>query len=120
MRVAREIDSQSHLVILTVSGKLTDQGLLRLYDELRETEGLTPDFELLIDLRQADGREVSTAAVTSLAERPLLLSPESRRAVVVTSEFGFGMARMYELLRDAKGGEIRVFRDFDEARLWLD
>lgn len=119
MRVAREIDSESRVVILTVSGKLTDQGLVGLYDEVRQADGVTPDFALLIDLRQADGHEVTTGAVASLAQRPLLLSGESRRAVVVPSEFGFGMARMYELLREARGGGFRVFRDFDEARRWL-
>lgn len=53
-----------------------------------------------------------------LVERALVLAPTSRRAVVVPSDLGFGMARMYEMLR-TKGGAPRVFRDYDEAVRWV-
>jgi hypothetical protein len=62
---------------------------------------------------------VTSAGVRRLAERPFSLAPESRRGVVVSGELSFGMARMYEALRDKLGGAIRVFRDFDEAKRWV-
>jgi len=30
------------------------------------------------------------------------------------------MGRVFELQRDGKSGEIRVFRDLQQARSWLD
>jgi hypothetical protein len=38
---------------------------------------------------------------------------------VVPSDLGFGMGRMYQMLREGQGGQINVFRDIDEARRWV-
>ena len=119
MQVERTIDPGTRVVVLTVSGEIGDAELLRLGDELAETPELESDFALLIDLRQARGEKVTTAAVYRLVERPLVLSAESRRGVVVPTNLGFGMARMYEMLRKNRGGSPRVFRDYDEALRWV-
>lgn len=119
MQVVRETDVARRVVVLTVSGEIGDQDLMGLADELGNAPDVEADFSLLIDLREADGRNVTSAGVEALAQRPLVLSPESRRAVVVPSQLGFGMARMYELLRQERGGSTRVFRDYDEADRWV-
>src|SRR5215510_4407824 len=119
MQVERKADSVARVVILTVSGNLGDEELLGLADEVAKAPELEADFSLLIDLRQANGRNVSTGGVRKLVARSLVLSAASRRAVVVPSDLGFGMARMYEMLREDRGGAARVFRDYDEARRWV-
>ena len=119
MEVERTIDPTTRVVVLTVSGEIGDAELLRLGDELAETPDLESDFALLIDLRQARGEKVTTAGVYRLVERGLVLSAESRRGVVVPTNLGFGMARMYEMLRKNRGGSPRVFRDYDEALRWV-
>ncbi len=120
MLVDREIDAKDRVVTLAVRGELSDEGLLSLPAELRTAPEVEPDFGLLIDLRHAVGRDVTTKGVHDLARLPLVLSPDSRRAVVVPSDVGFGMARMYQILRgEGPGGDIRVSRDLDEARRWV-
>ncbi len=120
MLVDREIDASDRVVTLAVSGDLNDEGLLSLAAELRTAPEVEPDFGLLIDLRRAVGRDVTAKGVHDLARQPLVLSPDSRRAVVVPSDFGFGMARMYQSLRDLqRAGYIRLFRGLDEARRWV-
>jgi hypothetical protein len=119
MQVERTIDPARRVAILTVSGDIGDADLLRLGDDLAGTPGLESDFALLIDLRQARGEKVSTATVYRLVEQRLVLSAESRRAVVVPTNLGFGMARMYEMLRKNRGGSPRVFRDYDDALRWV-
>jgi hypothetical protein len=119
MEVQRTIDRAARVVTLTVSGDLSDAELLRLADEVAQAPEIEPDFSLLIDLRQAHGEKVTTAGVYRLVEQDLVLSPTSRRAVVVPSDLGFGMARMYEMRRTNRGGGPRVFRDYDEARRWV-
>ena len=119
MRVRREIDPAQRVVTLGISGDLDDDGLLALAAELRRDPEVNPDFAFLIDLREASGRAVTTDGVRALIAQPLVLSPDSRRAVVVPSDLGFGMARMYEMLREDRGGAARAFRDFDEARRWV-
>ena len=118
MEVERTIDPDARVVTLTISGDLDDRELMSLADEFAETPQLESDFSLLIDLRQAHGQKVTSAAVYRLVERALVLSATSRRAIVVSTDLGFGMARMYEMLRH-KGGAPRVFRDYDAARRWV-
>ena len=119
MHVRREIDPAHRVVTLDVSGEIDDEGLLSLAAELRKDPEVTPDFAFLIDLREASGLTVTSEGVRALIAQPLVLSPESRRAVVVPSDLGYGMARMYEMLREDRGGSARAFRDFDEARRWV-
>jgi hypothetical protein len=119
MDISREIDRVNRVVVLRVIGVLDDDGLLRLVSELRSDPEAKPDHALLIDLREANGESVTSLGVRALSAQPLVLSPASRRAVVVPSDLGFGMARMYEMLRDERGGVVRAFRDFEEARRWV-
>jgi hypothetical protein len=120
MQIERKVDAVARVVTLEVNGTLGDRDLLGLADELEKTPELRTDFSLLIDLRQADGTGVTSAGVRALVARPLVLSAASRRAVVVPSDLGFGMARMYEMLREDRGGATRAFRDYDEARRWVE
>jgi len=118
MNVDQEIDHTRRLVILTISGEITDQDLLALADRMANTPSINKSFAMLVDLRFASGLKVTTEGVRKLAERPLVLAAESRRAVVVPSPLGYGMARMYEMLRGT--GATKVFMDYDEARTWVE
>ena len=114
-----EVDPVRHIVIVAVTGEITDADLFEIHDYLRSDKTLQPGFALLIDLREANGIKITSAGVRALANLPLVLSPESRRAVVVPSSLGLGMVRMYGLWRGGEDGSIRAFRDLDEARDWL-
>jgi hypothetical protein len=117
MKVDHYIDDEHRLVILTLTGELTDEGLLGLRDLVAKIPGITSDLALLIDLRFSSGPKITTEGVRQMAKTPLAFPPGVRRAVVVPSLLGFGMARMYEALRGE--GAPRVFRDYDEAHRWL-
>jgi hypothetical protein len=119
MQVARKVDVVKRLVTLTVSGEVQDPDLVELAIGVENDPEVRPEFSLLVDLRDADGRSVTSAGVRELAKRPFALTPASRRAIVVPTELGFGMARVYEALREAQGGAIRVFRDYEEAVRWV-
>ena|SRR5215471_3230625 len=120
MQIEWKIDAAARVVTLQVNGSLGDQELLSLADELAKAPDVTSDFSLLVDLRQANGQAVTSTGVRALVRQPLLLSAASRRAIVVPSDLGFGMARMYEMLRGDQGGTTRVFRDYDEALRWVE
>lgn len=119
MKLERKVDPVARVVILEVDGDLGDAELMSLTSAVEQAPEVAPDFSLLIDLRRANGRSVSTPGVRALATQPLVLSASARRAVVVPTDLGFGMARMYEMLREGRGGGMRVFRDYDEALRWV-
>lgn len=119
MPTTYEINAARGVIIVTVTGDLTDEGLLDMHRRLNADPAVKPSFATLFDLRQANGITVTTDGIRALAALPLVLSPESRRAVVVPSDLGFGMARMYGMRRAASGAKVEVFRDFDEASHWI-
>lgn len=114
-----DIDNERRLITVVVQGELTDSDLLRGEERLRARPDFCADFDELVDLKAADGRRVTADGVRSLARRPPVFSAGSRRALVVATEMGYGMARMYELIQGGEAGEIRVFRDRAEAERWL-
>jgi hypothetical protein len=119
MQVDKRVNAADRVLTLNLSGEIRDEDMLSLAIDIENDPEVKPDFSMLLDVRRADVRSVTSAGVRRLAERPYALAPESRRGVVVPDELSFGMARMYEALRDKLGGAIRVFRDFDEAKRWV-
>src|SRR5262245_12841989 len=99
MNVDKQINQEQRLVIFTITGRLTDDGLLGIADVIEKDPAISPDFGWLIDLRMSDGIKITTDGVRKMAARPLALSVDSRRAVVVPRGLGYGMARMYQMLR---------------------
>ena len=117
MKIDQQIDEVHRMVLLTVTGTLSDDGLAGLSGLIESTPKISKDFSLLIDLRFADGRKITTEGVQHLAAMPFVLSPDSKRAVVVPSMLGYFMARLYQMLRRRAGA--RVFMDYDEALRWV-
>jgi hypothetical protein len=114
-----DIDVAHRILRVRLWGSLSSQDLLEGDTQLRTEADFRPDFDQIIDTRGADGTAVTADAIRGLTQRPAVFSKESRRAVVADTDFGFGMARMFELLRGDEAGEIRVFRDLVEAERWL-
>jgi hypothetical protein len=117
MTVDYHIDDEHRIVILTLTGELSDASLLGLRNLVEKVPGLDRNFSMLIDLRYSSGSNITTEGVRQMAASPLALAPDARRAIVVPSLLGFGMARMYEALRGE--GAPRVFMDYDEAYRWM-
>src|ERR671913_1228989 len=118
MTIDHEIDHTHRTILFTISGEMTDHELLGVAELIERMPGISPDFSILFDLRSATGQKVTSEGVRVAASRPLILSPESRRGIVVPSLLGFGMARMYQLFRG--DSTTRVLMDYDKARRWAE
>jgi hypothetical protein len=76
-------------------------------------------YSQLLDFTRVTKLEFAAADVQAFAARNIFAST-ARRAIVVPDAETFGLARMFEILRDAKGEEgIRVFVNIEEARVWI-
>ena len=87
-------------------------------EALHAHPGVEPDFDQLLDAREVTKVELSGACLREVAT-DTVFGEGSLRVFVTGSEVGFGMARMYQMLRDESPDEIRIFRNIDEARAWL-
>jgi hypothetical protein len=106
MPCAYTIDLARSLVLSRGWGVLTDRELLV------HVRALTADPRFARYLRQlADLRDVTDVQVTAstIIREMVRLNPfgaGARRALVVTSDVVFGMARMYQILRDEPSEEL--------------
>ena len=118
MNTDHEIDYTNRTVLITITGGMSDTELFGLGELLAQLPGVRSDFSVLFDLRFANGVKITSQGVRAAATRPLVLSPGSRRGIVVPSALGYGMARMYQLFRGER--TTRVFTDYDKARRWVE
>lgn len=112
------IDVALRTVFTTPFGVVTDRDAREHVEDLRNHPDFEADFNQLFDARGVTSVELSGACLREIAAMRLF-GEGSLRALVVTAEVAFGLARMFEMLRGDAPDEVRVFRDIDEARAWL-
>jgi hypothetical protein len=114
-----KIDKERKLVMSTAAGELTKDEVRSLQDQLRKDPDFDPNFSQLSDLTHVTAMNITGAEMQELAERTAF-SPKARRAVIASNDLPFGLARMFEQIREAKGDlGIRVFRKLEDALDWV-
>jgi hypothetical protein len=114
-----EIDHSKRLVRVSLSGMISDADILAADDDLRARPDFDPSFDELIDLSEAEDAGLTSGVIRELARRPPLFAPVSRRAIVVRSDLGYGLARIFQARRGDAAGEIQIFRSLPHAEHWL-
>jgi hypothetical protein len=124
MPICYTIDSDNDRVVVRFSGTVRDQDLFStfgaLYDDPRHRIGM-PE---LTDCRELQRADITTAGLRALARMTgAKLDPAQKPwkvAVVAPQSVVYGLARMYELLREGSPEHVAVFRDLAAAEQWLD
>lgn len=112
------IDLERSLVRSRGWGVLTDRELLAHARALTVDPHFAPNFRQLADLREVTDVQITSATIKEMVR----LNPfwaGARRALVVTNDVVYGMARMYQILRDESPDELEIFRKMDGALQWL-
>ena len=112
------IDQTRSIVLSRAWGILKDSELLAHARALAADPRFAPHLNQLSDFLEVTEFQVSTAVVREM----VTLSPfgaGARRALVVGADVGFGLARMFQIMRDPSPDEIQVCRDLDSALQWL-
>jgi hypothetical protein len=112
------IDTTAGLVRSTCTSTLTAPELLAHMTQVRADPAFTPAFHHLVDARAVDRCDVDGHDLRHLATRNPW-GPDARCAVVVGSDVGYGVGRMYEIFSEQAGHTVQVFRELDEALRWL-
>lgn len=118
MPVGYTIDLAQSLVLSRGWGIVTDRELLAHVRALTADPRFARNFRQLADLRDVTDVQVTAATIREMVR----LNPfwaGARRALVVTNDVVYGMARMYQILRDESPDELEIFRKMDGALQWL-
>lgn len=114
-----KIDKERRLVMSSASGVFSMADARSHMEKLSRDPNFDPSFSQIADFTQVTRIELSPDDVRILAQRSLF-SPDSRRAFIVPNEHAYGLARMFEILRELAGETgIGVFRTLEEALDWV-
>lgn len=106
-------------MLSSATGSFNKEDALGHQNRLRADPDFDPTFSQLMDFTHVTQVLLTPADVKQLAISNIF-SKESRRAFLVANDLEFGLARMYEILRENAGERgIRVFRSLEEALDWV-
>ena len=119
MPISYEILKGERLVVCTASGFIRGDDVLDFHDWIMKDPDFDPTFSQLVDCTAITKTDVTPGRMRVLAERSPF-SLEARRAMVAHSALGFGLSRVYEIVRTLRGDKhIHVFRNRADALKWL-
>jgi hypothetical protein len=119
MPFSYKIDKERKLVMSTGYGVFTLADALAHQEKLRKDPDFDPSFCQLTDLTHVTKLDLRAEDVRRLAQASIF-AHDSRRAILVTNDTAFGLARMFEILRSTFGEKgIQAFRNLDDALDWV-
>ena len=117
------IDENAGVVRVRCSGVFTNAELLDCIEHLYGDPARKPGMPSLIDCREVDRMQVTTAGVQAAATiNTSLVDPGQAPwsvAVIAPQDDVFWMARTFEVLRAGSPQTVRVFRQQSDAESWL-
>ncbi len=115
-----QIDKTQDLVLSRAWGALNRADLIGHGERLRGDPGFKPHYRQLWDFTEITKSELSYTELAAMAKISVF-APTTRRAMLAPVDVVFGMARMFQMLRESEGETgIRVFRKRSEALRWLE
>lgn len=120
MPITYVIDRDAKLMTTRASGLITPAALFEYLDAIIDDPANVHCDELMI-LEDVDIDAISAADIRALARRSAELSQDDqfRVAIVASRDADFGMARMFQTLRELGDKRMSVFRTLEAAREWL-
>lgn len=114
-----KIDKEHRLVFTTGSGVFSHADAMAHMEKLSKDPDFDPSYSQIADFSQVTAFEISAQQIRELAQKSLF-SPSSHRAFIAPNDLGYGLGRMFEMLRENQGEMgIRVFRSLEEALDWV-
>ncbi|MBT8396020.1 MAG: hypothetical protein HKO65_15250 [Gemmatimonadetes bacterium] len=118
-----EVDAKKEMILVSGEGVVTDDDLLEYVQEYLLGSDLR-GFDELFDLSEADLQDLTYAGLSSVAAAAAASDSDvapTKIAILISEARGMGVSRLYQSLRESKGGRrhTRVFWDRTECLEWL-
>lgn len=113
-------DAENKFLLIKISGALIWDELKQLAFEIASSSEFPSTVNTLYDMREMDFSNVTAEFEEKvIAFRKQLKRGDAKIACLVSSDVGFGMGRMYEVLSEGLPQQVRVFKNHEEAQSWL-
>ena len=120
MPIISQINSSIGVIFSTFQGVVTKEDILAELHSFTVDPAFQPSFDHLVDIRGTTRLDLSSDDVRTISWHSTF-NEKSHRAIVAEKREIYGLARMYQILRETqeKPDEVQVFRTMEEARRWL-
>ena len=109
--------------ILTGMGLMTDEDVIEANNTIYASEEKIAQLKYqLCDYTKVDKFEISNFELRRIAsqdEKAATLNPDMLVAIVSVQDLMFGLARMWEAYAGETPFETAVFREWEEAKAWI-
>ncbi|MFZ0999127.1 MAG: hypothetical protein WAO17_13070 [Candidatus Sulfotelmatobacter sp.] len=112
-----ELDPGNKVLLVRVSGRLTDELLAEIYRAVR-AHSSTIDVRVgIVDFSSVSDWALSSEFLRELAKREPAMADAARRRLILVAPaaVGFGLARMFQMLGESTRPLLEVMRTLDEA-----
>jgi hypothetical protein len=118
MPATYRIDGARRVVFSSGSGTLTGDEMRGHQARLKSDPEFEPDMDQLMDFTGVEHVTISPQELPQLAyDNPF--REGSHRAIVVQQPLQYGLVRMFQVMTESHGAEIRIFHELAEAKRWL-
>jgi hypothetical protein len=116
MPIIFSINHESGYSISKFEGRISDEELLKAYEDFYMGEYWRPNQNELVDLSNAGMRCLSKFAESVFKAHNIL---SVKTALYAPKDLLFGLSRIYEVISNGSPENVKVFRDILEAKIWL-
>jgi hypothetical protein len=109
------IDASQKVVIVTLTGEVSDTDIISIGAVTSSDPLFDPSFSEIVDFSAATGGSVSMFAVQTLAQRTSIYSRTSKHVVIAPKPHIFGLTRMFQAHAAETRPNTLVVRTLDEA-----
>ena len=122
MPLEYKIIESKKLLYVKGTGTVAFSELMNHIDELRQDPKYKAPMRKLVDYRQIKKLDLSMSEQESFslkkAEAKESFAGE-KCAIVVTTDYGFALARVHSALSEVSNRDTSIYRDLNEALVWL-
>jgi hypothetical protein len=115
MPVTFEIKPSLRTIFSTFHGVATEDDLISEAIELSKHADFNPAFSHIVDFSAATSTTLTPEFLRSFAQEKSLFNRDAKQVVVAPQPHIFGLARMVQMLREARSPNIEVVRSMNEA-----
>ena len=125
MPITSKIDQSSQLTMHITTGEISSNDIIRVIESFYKEK---PTKNVIWDFRDADPDALLSFSYNELKDIVIFtkqhweLRRSGKTALVVSTDLGFGLGRMYDTLAEIENlsHSVQVFRCMDEAMKWLE
>ena len=122
MVVNTVVDKKAAVMIHTVTGKITFEGIKSSYAESVTHPDFQKDMNVIWDIRDADASEFDSHDVIRIAryfETQLKNRAKYKVAVIVSRDLEYDLSRTYQVASVDLPPKIEIFISLEDAKKWL-